>query len=112
MNVEERKHMGEDETLRQRIQQEPVAWECDVLQIDGTFKKEIGYIEPPEDGVYYAIKNKRALTYCYESPPAQRTWVGLSEEEIENIFNNWPTYHLDYEDFARAIEAKLREKNP
>ena len=47
----------------------------------------------------------------YTSPPAQRTWVGLTDEEIERIFNNWPTYHLDHEEFARAIEAKLKEKN-
>jgi hypothetical protein len=43
--------------------------------------------------------------------PAQRTWVGLTDEEIESIFNNWPTYHLDHEEFARAIEAKLKERN-
>ena len=29
----------------------------------------------------------------------------LTDEQIENIFNNWPTYHLDHEEFARAIEA-------
>ena len=46
----------------------------------------------------------------YLAPP-QRTWVGLTEDEVESIFNNWPTYHLDHEDFARAIEAKLKEKN-
>ena len=43
--------------------------------------------------------------------PTQRTWVGLTDEEIESIFNNWPIYHLDHEDFARVIEAKLRSKN-
>ena len=39
----------------------------------------------------------------YTSPPPQRK--PLTDEEIESIFNNWPTYHLDHEDFARAIEA-------
>ena len=29
----------------------------------------------------------------------------LTDEEIEDIFNNWPTYHLDHYEFARAIEA-------
>ena len=47
----------------------------------------------------------------YTSPPAQRTWVELTDEEIESIFNNWPTYHLDHEEFARAIEAKLKQRN-
>ena len=49
--------------------------------------------------------------FVKHSPPAQRTWVGLTDEEIESIFNNWPTYHLDHEEFARVIEDILREKN-
>jgi hypothetical protein len=41
------------------------------------------------------------------SSPAQRTWVGLTDNEIALI-------HADYphpQGFARAIEAKLKEKN-
>lgn len=41
----------------------------------------------------------------------KREFVGLTDEEIERIFNNWPTYHLDHEEFARVIEDILREKN-
>lgn len=41
----------------------------------------------------------------------KRDWVGLTDEEIEDILNNWPTYHMSEYEFARAIEAKLREKN-
>jgi len=38
----------------------------------------------------------------------QRTWVRLTDEEISDIaINNPPMVH----EFARAIEAKLREKN-
>ena len=41
---------------------------------------------------------------------AQRTWVGLTDEEITDIWAEAsPYYHED--DFARAIEAKLKEKN-
>ena len=32
-------------------------------------------------------------------------WVGLTANEI------WGVFTLDYMDFARAIEAKLKEKN-
>jgi hypothetical protein len=42
---------------------------------------------------------------------AQRTWVDITEEEIEEIFDRWPTYHLDHEEFARAVLAKSKEKN-
>lgn len=39
---------------------------------------------------------------------AQRTWVGLTDEQISEIaINNPPMVH----EFARSIEAKLREKN-
>jgi hypothetical protein len=49
---------------------------------------------------------------CFrESSAQQRPWVGLADDEIKEVANScvWSeTYHVD---FARAIEAKLREKN-
>ena len=45
----------------------------------------------------------------------QRPWVGLTDEEVVNI--NDKHYNIAYRDFAadiaiaRAIEAKLKEKN-
>jgi hypothetical protein len=35
----------------------------------------------------------------------KREWVGLTDDEI------WECFTLDHVDFARAIEAKLKEKN-
>jgi hypothetical protein len=53
----------------------------------------------------------------YTTPP-QRTWVGLTDEEIEvTEALKAPPVHPDFVDcddwmeFARAIEAKLKEKN-
>ena len=40
--------------------------------------------------------------------PTQRTWVGLTDEEISAI--DWKSDETLH-DFARAIEAKLKEKN-
>ena len=48
---------------------------------------------------------------CPEEKP-QRTWVGLTDEEIlknQDIVEN--SYSLDLIEFARIIEAKLKEKN-
>jgi hypothetical protein len=56
----------------------------------------------------------------YTTPPPQRTWVGLKDKEIEEIWkiamftdygigaelSNQPFVH-----YAKAIEAKLKEKN-
>jgi hypothetical protein len=69
------------------------------------------------------------LTPLYLAPP-QREWVGLTEEEYKNIrygsdesgpYVSYGEYDEGYEcgseieiyvdDFAKAIEAKLREKN-
>jgi hypothetical protein len=39
----------------------------------------------------------------------QRTWVGLTEDEVFAVSNTMP--YGDRFDFAEAIEAKLKEKN-
>ena len=39
----------------------------------------------------------------------KRPWVGLTEEEILKIYSK--PCGSDYIDYARAIEAKLKEKN-
>ena len=59
-------------------------------------------MQGPED--HYA-----AMLAAAPQPP-QRTWVGLTDEEITDIWaESSPYYHED--DFARAIEAKLKAKN-
>ena len=45
-------------------------------------------------------------------PLPERGWVGLTDEEIlknQDIVEN--SYSLDLIEFAKAIEAKLKEKN-
>ena len=42
--------------------------------------------------------------------PKQRTWVGLTDAEYEQIHLQMNPMYF-YKDFARAIEAKLKEKN-
>ena len=43
--------------------------------------------------------------------PAQRTWVGLTDEEIEQSCVPLGAAMLSFTEVARAIEAKLKEKN-
>ena len=53
----------------------------------------------------------------YTSPPAQRTWVSLTDEEVDRALDaaKVPELPGGYEsvelEIARAIEAKLKEKN-
>jgi hypothetical protein len=54
-------------------------------------------------------ENARELGLDYE--PAQRTWVGLTDEEVKNFVQAvWPR-EATPTDYIRAIEAKLKEKN-
>lgn len=46
-------------------------------------------------------------TPLYTTPP-QRTWVGLTDEEREELMD---TYDVASTDYVQAIEAKLKEKN-
>jgi hypothetical protein len=52
-----------------------------------------------------------------KNTPAQRTWVGLSDDEIYSVLENLQVMHHRPPTtdsrviFARAIEAKLRSKN-
>ena len=49
------------------------------------------------------------IGYCWNKKPAQRTWVGLTDEEIDKTHETkvWDARRS----YARAIEAKLKEKN-
>ena len=46
----------------------------------------------------------------YATPP-QREWQGLTNEEQGEVAWSCGAMSADWLDFARAIEAKLREKN-
>ena len=50
-------------------------------------------------------------TWGQEEIP-QRTWVGLEAEEVQELrYKIDVTAHWTYDDFAQAIEARLKEKN-
>jgi hypothetical protein len=66
-----------------------------------------------------AIDNDHTLSlYCERDQTvkvnamlAQRTWQGLTESEKSAALYDKDGMTLDYEDYAEAIEAKLKEKN-
>jgi len=50
-----------------------------------------------------------AGTLLYTTPqPAQKPWVGLTDDEVEIIVENRRAAHWE---FIRQVEAKLKEKN-
>ena len=44
-------------------------------------------------------------------PPPQRPWVGLTDEELSEVYNNSNWDFKQSWDYERAIEDKLRSKN-
>ena len=61
-----------------------------------------------KEGVHlvYELEMVNASIPLFEYPP-EKEWVGLTDEEIKNSMQG----HNTQVDFARAIEAKLKEKN-
>ena len=85
----------------QPAQQEPVAW-----------MKRTSLLGDDWDAYDFSANPYGEFqTPLYTSPPASKPWVGLTDEEIDVLVmdsDGLPKSHLE---FARAIEAKLKEKN-
>jgi hypothetical protein len=79
--------------------QEPVAWWI----VSKTTGKKSVISQPNEWPDIYWEKHP-----LYTTPP-QRIWVGLTEEEMKRTC--YEVFSYDPYTVARAIEAKLREKN-
>lgn len=96
-------------------QQEPVAWQilngvchAGIRSTEDLAKEAAAGMQKTHDlGGSLAAFHVRPL---YTSPPASKPWVGLTDEEVEDLyFDGFSMSEL--KQFARAIEAKLREKN-
>jgi hypothetical protein len=92
-----------EEALAKQEQGEPVAWEVFALKFaNGTI---LQYGKPENLPKYLGC---RPLYTTPQQPSTiVRTWVGLTDEEVETIFQLrkgiYPTIH--------EVEAKLKEKN-
>ena len=88
---------------------EPVAWMYDWTTSEGEFIQNwtTSEAETLRDTEPTIITNVRPL---YTTPP-QRTWVGLTDEEVTWLCNTAKSHEQTWGMFVRAIEAKLKEKN-
>jgi hypothetical protein len=80
------------------MRQEPIAY-INVEQRKLEFAKPIMWHTPT------VVNLERIPLYTH-----QRTWVGLTDEEITALKHNGERY-ISSQDFARAVEAKLKQKN-
>jgi hypothetical protein len=79
--------------------QEPVAW--------ARYPRYTGSIQKAE--IVFTKPEGKDWLELYTTPrAAQRPWVGLTDEEVmQTMSGDWTSQFY----FARAIEAKLKEKN-
>jgi hypothetical protein len=82
----------------ENISSKPMAWEQFYPEMGSP---KLAYLSPTES----------PDNACYTPP--QRTWVGLTDEEIKRLgdLDLDSNYFGLWYDFAKAIEAKLKEKN-
>jgi hypothetical protein len=108
------------EIARLKAVQEPVAWmhvmdNTEGIKANGkgivsiTQKRKHPFGKP---GVDFSKSFPVTSTPLYTTQPAaQRQWVGLTDEEIEKACVPLGAAMMSFAEVARAIEAKLKEKN-
>ena len=86
-------------------EQKPVAW----ANLNALSEQ----INSVNCGTIYGLPSEAEGRVPLYTTPPQRTWVGLTDEEIKLQWSEfWETEcHPWAIDFAKAIEAKLRSKN-
>jgi hypothetical protein len=89
------------QALEQAEKQERVA--VHQYRIQGCSDWYDGYPDPTDKNVPNPYEERT----LYTTSQPQREWVGLTDEEIDSI----PLIGRRLTKFARAIEAKLKEKN-
>jgi hypothetical protein len=83
---------------------EPVAWMYQEYRDDDQFgwRDEIQFVQPPNDPNYF-----RNIVPVYTTP-LRRTWVGLSEDELERLIHNFGN---DPHTLLDEVDARLRNRN-
>ena len=83
-------------------------------------QEPVAYLDEGLGAFYWAKDYKKDVGFraLYTTPPQEqrscdkRTWVGLTDEDLHPIADEYRILFGSWvHDFARAIEAKLKEKN-
>jgi len=76
-----------------------------------TFTKSIDFTPEALEIFAKLVAAKEREACAKVSHPPQRTWVGLTTEETLDMFDLNNVYGSKWIEFARTVEAKLKEKN-
>ena len=113
------------EALAQRTEQEPVAWIHNFIEGGFSIGKRPADLKRHPDRWTALYKDPKPCPTCealartvmldqtsHDTTPPQRTWVGLTNNELQPIADEYRILFGGWvEDFARTIEAKLKQKN-
>ena len=89
-----------------RKNQEPVMWSI----FDGK-SHDVFDTKYDADNMTRFKNGKVVVKPLYTAPP-KREWVGLTDEDLKPLCDEWRIMYGGYvDDFAKSIEAKLKEKN-
>jgi len=108
VRADERARMAEQPAP---VQQEPVALKWQQAPIKTQWGDEMVVASVAIDKDHTVdLYCERDQTPKVDAMFAQRTWVGLTDDDYRELhLEMGPTYF--YQDYGRAIEAKLKEKN-
>jgi hypothetical protein len=97
-------------TIEQAEKQEPVAWGVhDQIALN---KAIASYPAPAAPNVATPLVQEDECVVCGDKVRViPRPWVGLTDEEIKSATDHIEPQHGLYWVLAKAIEAKLKEKN-
>ena len=108
-----RKHITTEPLLHP--EQEPVAWRNAAIRVgeDLCSVGPFGYYDmTAEQWLDWALS-----VVTVHAPPPQRTWVGLTDGEVDKMIllmgfpPDWITENAIVKNIVRNLEAKLKEKN-
>ena len=101
-------YSGGKPNYTQPIEQEPAAWGVDEGEGRCISLHDLYFVK--EDADHMAeLKGTHAKVVALYAAPPQREWLGLTDDEIYEAVEN--SNSVLVKDMARAIEAKLKEKN-
>jgi hypothetical protein len=89
------------ETIKQALEALETAW------------YHVGTFAPTDDAIELYDQARTSLRQAIAgAEKQQRTWVGRTEEDLKLLSAEWRiVYGAWMDDFAKDIEAKLKEKN-
>lgn len=104
------------DAIEQAEKQEPVAQYSDIISDGGMDPRNVFDAQSQRDWSLLEATQESLREHMAEIKRLkQRSWIGLTEEDLEKVFPAISTYHEAnktlYRSIARAIEAKLKEKN-